>query len=98
MWSRVKFPNGDQVMISMARDEAKLFKMKFGGLLPGRTLATLDAMGLVDLWDLWGLEYTPLTRSQTILARITSLVMQRNSADEVEAAFNDPNSEVPLKA
>lgn len=97
MWSRTKFPNGDQVMVSMAKDEAKLFKMKLGGLLPGRTLATLDAMELVTVFDLWGDEYTPLTRSQAILTRVTELVMAQESSADVERAFKDPTSQMPLK-
>lgn len=97
MWSRTRFPNGDQVMVSMAKDEAKLFQMKWGGLIPGRTLVTLDAMALVTVFDLWGGELTPLTRSQTILARLTELVMASESAGDVERVFNDPNSGLPLK-
>lgn len=98
MWSRTKFPNGEQVMVSMAKDEAKVMKMKWGGTLPGRTLVTLDAMALVTVFDLWSGDYTALTRSQTILARLTEMVMTHNSAAEVEAAFNDPNSGLPAKA
>jgi hypothetical protein len=97
MWSRTKFPNGDQVMVSMAKDEAKLLKMKWGGMLPDRTLVTLDAIELVTVFDLWGDGYTPLTRSQAILSRITDLVAAQNSAAEVEATFNDPNSGMPRK-
>lgn len=97
MWSRTKFPNGDQVMVSMARDEANLIKMKWGGAIPDRTLATLDAIALVAVFDLWGDEYTPLTRSQAMLTRITELVMSHESAADVESAFNGAASSLPLK-
>lgn len=96
MWSRVKFPNGDQVMISMAKDEAKLIKMKWGGALPDKDLVTLDAIELVSVFDLWG-EQTPLSRSQAMLTRLTDLVMARDSAADVASAFNDPESDFPLK-
>jgi hypothetical protein len=96
MWSRVKYPNGDQVMVSMAKDEAKLLRMKWGGLLPERELVTLDCLALVDVFDLWN-GYTPLQRSQTILARVTEAISAYDSAAEVETAFNDPASPYPRK-
>lgn len=97
MWSRVRFENGDQVMVSMASDEVKLFKMKWGGMIPGETLATLDALALVENWDLFA-GHDPLSRSTEILDRVTAMVVIWESAAEVEAAFRpkDPRSPPPI--
>ncbi len=48
MWTEVHFPNGDRVMVSMARNEIKIWKISRWGALFGReTLATIDIPSLM---------------------------------------------------
>ncbi|MGH2713030.1 MAG: hypothetical protein ACRDM7_03935 [Thermoleophilaceae bacterium] len=86
MWSRVKLDSGDQVMVSMARHEVKLLKMKWGGLWPGEALATLDAFALVNQWNL-RTGYDPLSRSTAVLDHVTADLLRCTSIDEVREVF-----------
>lgn len=38
IFSQIKLDNGDRVLISIAADEVKIFKMKFFGMIPGETI------------------------------------------------------------
>ena len=98
MWTRIAFPNGDQVMVSMARDEIKLLKMKWRGTIPGETLATLDAMYLAEAWELMGGNYMPLTRTTEILDRVSAMVAICDDANGVKTAFSakDPRNPPPI--
>src|SRR5439155_9909910 len=50
MWTEVHFPNGDRVMVSLARDGMQIWKISRWGALFGReTLATLDPASLAAL-------------------------------------------------
>ena len=47
MWTEVHFPNGDRVMVSLAADGMKLWKISRWGALFGRqSLATIDNASL----------------------------------------------------
>ena len=83
------FPNGDKVMVSFAgfpRPEVKLFRLKWGGLLPGETLVTLDPGRAVVAWRL-----DPTVGrhelSTAVLDRFTAEVMTCESAADVRRMF-----------
>ena len=50
MWSRVELANGDQIMVSMAAGEVKLYKMR--GLMPVKTLATVSPGAAAIAWEI----------------------------------------------
>lgn len=91
MWSRVEFPNGDQVMVSMAAGEVKVLRMR--GTVPVETLATVSPGGAAIAW---GLDYDealrkggPVGLSAAILDAFTEKVLDCSSARGVEDAFQD---------
>lgn len=49
MWTRVRFPNGDLILIGLARSGIRISKMKWGGLWPAEVLANIPAERLARL-------------------------------------------------
>jgi hypothetical protein len=77
-WARVRLENGDQIMISVAQTGVKIFKMKWGGLLPGATLWA--SRSLVEVGEKFFPEDEPLKRP---LDAIIDQLVDCGSAAEV---------------
>lgn len=91
MWSRVRFPNGDKVMVSFAgfpRPEVRLFRMKWGGLFPGETLCKLSPDRAIGIWGVDPRSGTGHELSVVVLDRFTSEVIACDSADDVRRVFS----------
>lgn len=91
MFTRVKFQNDDDMMVSMAPREVKIIKMRFGGTIPGETLAKIEtkaqtsratrgtlrmAQDMVDRMD-----------AEALLDQLTEKVMGCESAEDVKRTF-----------
>jgi hypothetical protein len=85
MWTHLRFDNGDRVMVSMAPDEVKVFKMSLLG--PTATLATI---GMPELRERWGLHTGDLPRRTEVLDKLTSVVVSETSAEDVRQRFAAP--------
>lgn len=97
MWSRTRFPNGDQVMVSMARDEAKLSQdeVRRPHSRPDARHAKRD--GTCDGIRLMGQRVHATQALADDLGEAYRARDARESAGDVERVFNDPNSGLPLK-
>lgn len=86
MWTRVKFPNGDQVMISMAHTDIRIVKMKWGGAFPERTLVSLSTSILGEFRDA-NPGASAIAVNTAVLDWLTKLLLMCESADDAQGRF-----------
>lgn len=86
-WARLRLESGEKVLISVAQVGVKIFRLKWGGLVPGPTLWA--SRSLVDVHETFFDHEKPL---QTPLDSIINKIIDCRSAAEVCARLSRNSS------
>ncbi len=88
-WAQLRLENGDRILISVAEPGVQIFKLKWGGLIPGAKLWASD--NLVQLGRVF---FDPPRPSKRPLDCIIDALINCRSAAEVCSRIHDLDARI----